>query len=364
MGKVALVTGASGIQGRSVVKKLEASNEWSKVIAVSRSPLDFESKAQRISLDLNDKGGLKSTFNSEKIKDVTHVFHLAFAGDMTNTSRTVAGWLNNLVEELESADNPLEYVFFASGNKYYGVHLAQLPGEPKTPFRETDPRHFPPNFYYDMEDYAIERKKKGAKWNWNTYRPGPIIGYSLGYMNWLMEFAVYATICKEKNLPMRYPGTPQGYRVLFDCADADLLADVQIWLSKNKHAQNTAYNVNNGDVFRFEQLWPKLAEWFGLDVAPPLHIPLTKFMPHHKDLWASIVKKYDLKDIPFEKLVRWDFAEATLNAPSDEFGDATKLRKAGFEGQKMYTEEVFHRWFKELAKMRIIPDYPNLDKKS
>jgi hypothetical protein len=30
----------------------------------------------------------------------------------------------------------------------------------------------------------------------------------------------------------------------------------------------------------------------------------------------------------------------------------------------MYTEEVFHRWFKELAKMRIIPDYPNLDKKS
>jgi hypothetical protein len=42
--------------------------------------------------------------------------------------------------------------------------------------------------------------------------------------------------------------------VLFDCADADLLADVQIWLSKNKHAQNTAYNVNNGDVFRFEQV--------------------------------------------------------------------------------------------------------------
>lgn len=45
---------------------------------------------------------------------------------MTNTSRTVAGWLNNLVEELESAGNPLEYVFFASGNKYYGVVLSAL----------------------------------------------------------------------------------------------------------------------------------------------------------------------------------------------------------------------------------------------
>lgn len=42
-------------------------------------------------------------------------------GDTTNTSRTVASWLSNLVEELESAGNPLEYVFFASGNKYYGA---------------------------------------------------------------------------------------------------------------------------------------------------------------------------------------------------------------------------------------------------
>jgi hypothetical protein len=33
------------------------------------------------------------------------------------------------------------------------------------------------------------------------------------------------------------------------------------------------------------------------------------------------------------QLVKWDFAEATLNANSDEFGDVTKLRKAGFDGQ-------------------------------
>lgn len=50
------------------------------------------------------------------------------------------------------------------------------------------------------------------------------------------------------------------------------------------------------------QLWPKLADWFGLSVAPPLHIPLTQFMPNHKGTWASIVKKYNLKDIPFEKV--------------------------------------------------------------
>jgi hypothetical protein len=51
------------------------------------------------------------------------------------------------------------------------------------------------------------------------------------------------------------------------------------------------------------QLWPVLAKWFDLEVGPSLRIPLTKFMPHHKDHWASIVEKHGLKDIPFEKVI-------------------------------------------------------------
>ena len=41
-------------------------------------------------------------------------------------------------------------------------------------------RHMPPQYYYTMEDWVMKRKQEGAKWNWSTYRPGPIIGYSLG----------------------------------------------------------------------------------------------------------------------------------------------------------------------------------------
>ncbi|EIE22721.1 hypothetical protein COCSUDRAFT_63857 [Coccomyxa subellipsoidea C-169] len=85
-------------------------------------------------------------------------------------------------------------------------------------------------------------------------------------------------------------------------------------------------------------------------------------MPHHKDLWESIVKKHNLNDIPFDKLVQWEFADNTLSTPGDQYSDTTKLRKDGFEGQKMYTEEVFHRWFKELADMHVIPNYPAMQK--
>ena len=38
------------------------------------------------------------------------------------------------------------------GSKWYGNHL----GPYLTPARETDPRHMPPNFYYDQQDFLIK----------------------------------------------------------------------------------------------------------------------------------------------------------------------------------------------------------------
>ena len=49
-----------------------------------------------------------------------------------------------------------------AGIKYYGCHW----GPPKTPFREDDSRHLPPNYYYPAEDYLIERVSSGAAWTW------------------------------------------------------------------------------------------------------------------------------------------------------------------------------------------------------
>jgi hypothetical protein len=34
------------------------------------------------------------------------------------------------------------------GAKWYGMHI----GPYRTPAREGDPRHMPPNFYYDQQD--------------------------------------------------------------------------------------------------------------------------------------------------------------------------------------------------------------------
>ena len=50
------------------------------------------------------------------------------------------------------------------------------------------------------------------------------------------------------------------------------------------------------------QLWPKLASWFGLEVGPPLPVPLATYMPFHKGTWENIVKKHGLKQTPYERV--------------------------------------------------------------
>lgn len=37
-----------------------------------------------------------------------------------------------------------------------------------------------------------------------------------------------------------------------------------------------AFNISNGDCFRWRDTWPAIAAWFGMDTAPPVHMPLVQ----------------------------------------------------------------------------------------
>ncbi len=88
-------------------------------------------------------------------------------------------------------------------------------------------------------------------------------------MNLAMVIAVYATISKELGLPMRFPGKPGAYNKLLEMTDAGLLAKATVWAATDPRCANQAFNITNGDLFRWEELWPKLAAWFKLETAPP-----------------------------------------------------------------------------------------------
>ena len=99
----------------------------------------------------------------------------------------------------------LRKVVLIEGAKFYGAHLGPYK---RPPARETDPRHMPPNFYYNQEDYLIQRSE-GKGWSWTALRPSSICGVAVGNpMNMATVIAVYAALCKEMKLPLRFPRLP------------------------------------------------------------------------------------------------------------------------------------------------------------
>ena len=96
----------------------------------------------------------------------------------------------------------------------------------------------------------------------------------------------------KKPLSCRFPGSDFAWNAVNDVTDVDLLSEATIHLSTHKACENQAYNINNGDLFRWRDLWPKIAQHFGLETGPNLPLDLVSMMgtPDKKELWDKTVK--------------------------------------------------------------------------
>lgn len=150
------------------------------------------------------------------------------------------------------------------GYKVYGAHLGPF----KTPAREDDPPHLPPEFNVEQQAF-LEAAKRGKAWTWSALRPSVVCGFALGIpMNLAMVIAAYATISKHLDVPLRFPGKAGAYHSLIEMTDARLLARAMVWAATDPRAANQAYNINNGDLFRWEEMWPRIAAYFEIPTAP------------------------------------------------------------------------------------------------
>ena len=108
------------------------------------------------------------------------------------------------------------------------------------------PGHMPPNFYYDQEDFLRELSPR-SRWSWSALRPRTIYGYAVNSpMNMTSVLGVYAAISKELGLPLRFPGTPGGYRALQQAIDTELLAKAAACIATEPRCANEVFNVTNG----------------------------------------------------------------------------------------------------------------------
>ncbi len=345
-----MVAGATGVTGRYLTQHLIDSARW-RVTALSRREPELAGEFRHVAVDLLDSGDCRAKLAS--LRDVTHLFYAAYLDlpDPGELAEVNLRMLRNLVETVASVSPSLEHVHLVEGTKWYGSHLGAF----RTPAKESDPRPVAePFLYYAQQDW-LEAFQQGRQWTWSAIRPHTICGFSAGSpMNLIMVIAVYAVICRELGLPLSQPGAPGNYHVLYQATDAGLLARAIEWMSTSEQCHNQAFNVTNGDLFRWEYLWPRIADFFGLEVGPQRHFSLQTFMSDKAPVWDRITEKYNLKPYRFEELVAWKFGDFVFSTQWDVISDCGKARRAGF-CETVDTEEMFLTLFAELRREKIIP---------
>ena len=256
--KTALVLGGTGMVGRNLLMLLDRLKDWT-TIAVSRRQPDFETKARHISCDMTSFEDCKRKLGS--IEGVSHVFFCGHATGIQWAEKTPedTDMFRNSMDVVVNNMLDLKHICLMQGSKYYGRHLGPF----KTPALENDPRHMPPNFYYTQQDYLMELSR-GRSWGWSCARPHIVTGYARTDLNLTKPIAVYASISKELGIPLRFPGSVKAYQALHCASDVELLARAMEWMSTNPDCNGEAFNVVNGDYFRWENMWPVIADFFNM----------------------------------------------------------------------------------------------------
>jgi nucleoside-diphosphate-sugar epimerase len=198
-------------------------------------------------------------------------------------------------------------------------------------------------------------RKRG--FTWSVHRPHTTIGFVIGnFMNMAVTLAVYASICKHTGRPFVHPGSPEQYHAVTDVTDARILAQQFYWAASTPAAANRPFNIVNGDLFRWIWLWQRIADYFELKVgAYPGHpVPLQNQMSNASAVWAEIVARHKLQNIPVDRLASWWHSDADLGRTLECFTDMTNSRTLGFSAYQQTTRSFFDV-FDELRERRIIP---------
>src|SRR6267378_3859790 len=241
-----------------------------------------------------DREGTTKAFSVlDKVTDLVFAAYVE-KPTMAETVEPNARMLKNTLDALAARNVPLQRIVLAGGAKSYGFSLGAF----NAPAKETEPRLIAQIHYHQQEDIVAEwAAKNGA--SWTVLRPHLVMGPSLNSpMNLVTSLATYAAMTRELGLPLRFPGTKEGWNTLQETTDAEL---------------------------------------FGR--AP---------------LWDLMVARYGLHATPYEQIANWAFVDWMLNFREETILSTIKIRQAGF-ADCIDTHQSFKRQLTRLRAMCIIP---------
>jgi nucleoside-diphosphate-sugar epimerase len=359
--KRVLIAGATGLVGRAAMKHF-GSQSGCEVVALSRRRPDETFGARWLPLDLTDTAAC-----ARVVSELGGVTHLVYAA-LYERPGLVAGWqeeeqirtndlmLRNLLGPLERSSPALQHVALLQGTKAYGVHVRPL----TVPARENrSEMHEQPNFYWSQERYLREAQQRKA-WSWSILRPVLIVGCSEGSaMNVIPALGVYAALMRRAGKSrLDYPG---GVGRVAQAVDADLLARAIAWSGDSEKARNEIFNVTNGDVFVWPNVWPAIADALGFAAGEHVPLKLDAEIRPQEAAWAEIRKAHGLTSGTLKEFVglSFEYADYTMGYGRDRPGppaivSTIKLMQAGF-CEVMDTEAMFRKAFAEMQKRKLLP---------
>lgn len=346
----AVVAGVSGIVGRAIAGRLLAEG-W-RVVGVSRRPpAPAIPGLEHLALDLGDGAACRAAL-AATAAGASHAIYAGRAPDpdpAVEAARNTA-MLVHLVEGLEAAGAPLAHVLLVHGSKWYGSHL----GPYRTPAAEDDARAAVPNFYFDQQDW-VERRAGSANWRWTALRPHILAGFSLGYPhNAVGVLAAYAALAREQGRALTFPGTPEAFDSLSQLTDLRLLVDAMVWAMTAPAAAGEAFNVVNADCFRWRDLWPPLADWFGMAAGGVATERLAETHRGAAAAWRAMAAARALAEPDVERVATWSYGDFMFRIGWDDLTSTVKIRKAGF-GNPVGSWESIRDALQDYRDRRVIP---------
>jgi len=358
--KKVVVAGATGLVGNAALRHFGASGYCERIALSRRKPRDLYG-ARHLPIDLTDAEVCRRA--AAELSGATHLIYAA----LYEAPNLVDGWrddrqiatndrmLRNLMGVLEPVAPDLKHVALLQGTKAYGVHVRPL----TVPAREGRSEMYQqPNFYWAQENFLRELQQ-GKAWHWSILRPVLIIGEAMGgAMDLIPPLGVYAAMLRAQNRPLDYPG---GAARVVQAVDVDLLARAIAWSGEAAAARNEAFNVTNGDVFTWQNIWPAIAD--ALEMTPGRHVPLSlaQQYPEWVAPWEALRKQHDLIAPRLEEFVglSFQYADYSMRYGQSESGppsivSTVKINQAGFT-EMMDTEAMFRKWFRLAKESRLLP---------
>jgi nucleoside-diphosphate-sugar epimerase len=351
--KTALVVGASGIVGRAAASLL-LDQGWT-VFGLARRPTG-QAGVMPVVADLQDAAQTVAAL-AEIRPDAVFIATWSRQATEAENIRVNGAMVRHLLAALPAGETP-RHVALVTGLKHYlGPFEAYGKGAlPVTPFREEQGRLDVENFYYAQEDELFAGAARYG-FSWSVHRPHTIIGEAVGNaMNMGTTLAVYASICRETGRPFYFPGSAVQWNSLTDMTDASQLARHLLWAAETPAAHDQAFNVVNGDIFRWKWMWERLASWFGIAPAPfdgeirPLEVQ----MAGDAEIWRRIAARENLVEPDLWRLASPWHTDADLGRPIECVTDMSKSRRLGFAAYQA-TNDAFFDLFAKLRSDRLIP---------